>query len=383
MLRELKRDMQLRIAALLPSRALARLGSASQDFGAGLVRDAATLAARQAGRAVPSAPSEGRARLEREGCHSIAVKTWAQWHDADDDLWNQDNSWSNSDADPRDSLSGVYRLVAFCPDAVAEQLQTPDERHQGVSLIVLPCGAAWIIVSSSRMPDGEIRTASVPGYLRCSHLSSGGQGAMSGRSHTSTQERTESLMEFAVPQQRNVDLIGPHADANACWCQSEALSIIRDVFPDVLEPRFNQDADAAEGPCDSGLALDPVSDGLRFHFGASSGEPGSKGYDRSAQYTQQGDIQLRCRPMTPLHLQSGPTNGARQKPCRCLLRPTHVEGFEVNSATVKSVCLGEAALWSERLAVRPRQRDAIGCMPVYGLGSGQGGFGDWRDGLGL
>jgi len=63
----LKRDVMLRVAALLPGPVLARLQGSCRQFDAVFVREAVALAAVQIKRKVPEALTEG---------------TWAQWHDS-------------------------------------------------------------------------------------------------------------------------------------------------------------------------------------------------------------------------------------------------------------------------------------------------------------
>lgn len=63
----LKRDVMLRVAALLPGTVLARLQGSCRLFDAAFVREAVALAAIQIKRKIPAVLSEG---------------TWAQWHDS-------------------------------------------------------------------------------------------------------------------------------------------------------------------------------------------------------------------------------------------------------------------------------------------------------------
>ena len=66
MLQSLKRDLQLRIAALLPGSDLVRLQRSCREFNAEFIREAVVLAAHHIGRRLPVRMSSG---------------TWAQWRD--------------------------------------------------------------------------------------------------------------------------------------------------------------------------------------------------------------------------------------------------------------------------------------------------------------
>ena len=75
MLLSLKRDLQLRIAALLPGSMLARLQCSGRVFDEEFIREAVVLAAHQIGRSVPV---------------QHGMTTWTQWHDAGENCQRQE-----------------------------------------------------------------------------------------------------------------------------------------------------------------------------------------------------------------------------------------------------------------------------------------------------
>ena len=75
------------------------------------------LSARQAGRSIPATPSVGRERVR----HKKTIETWAQWHDADDDVWRYGKSFETV---PGSVLGKVYRMTSRATACASLNVQT-------------------------------------------------------------------------------------------------------------------------------------------------------------------------------------------------------------------------------------------------------------------
>jgi hypothetical protein len=274
------------------------------------------LSARQAGRSIPATPSVGRERVR----HKKTIETWAQWHDADDDVWRYGKSFETV---PGSVLGKVYRMYITCHGM--RELKRPDSQ-EGVSLAVLPCGNGRLVVSSARMPDGHVRHASIPFRLK--------------RETDDTYERQKLLRIELWEFRQSCDLVGDHERADEQWRREESLSIVSDFAHEIWS---TTDSDMVES--DWFLKLYPAIAGQRFHFGAMAGEPEGQGY-KDAHFSHPGDLVM--------------TTPSNQVIGHYMLRPT---GSAVIDDTLGHAVAAETVFWTDQLtppAARRAGRDGLG-----------------------